>query len=198
MRDMRNQRNWLTDAESSLVNQHIYAAEEANQLKAQLADQKVRAHPFPRKGHAYRFSVLTGGILCTFVSGSWVFRTGPIIFVEHFNTTSCVKWSFSIKIKGRISVNYYCELSSLIEFVIILQALYDDIVEHQQPIVTLVFQAQQLLEHNKPDFTDDQLHDLENLVTDIRKKLELVRDARQIKRNQCNLCSWTVCKRDIF
>ena len=53
--------------------------------------------------------------------------------------------------------------------------MYDDIVAHQQPIVTVVFQAQQLLEHNKPDFTDDQLHDLENLVTDLRKKLELVR-----------------------
>ena len=65
-------------------------------------------------------------------------------------------------------------------------------MEHQQPIVTVVFQAQQLLEHNKPDFTDDQLHDLENLVTDIRKKLELVRGASLIKLSPCRVYGRTI------
>ena len=51
------------------------------------------------------------------------------------------------------------------------QALYGEIVGHQQPILSLVYQAQQLLEHNKPDFTDEQLNKLEAHIVDIRKKL---------------------------
>ena len=54
------------------------------------------------------------------------------------------------------------------------QALYGEIVGHQQPILALVYQAQQLLEHNKADFTEEQLNKLESLIVDIRKKLESV------------------------
>ena len=65
MRDMRNERNWLTDAESSLVNQHIYAAEEANQLKAQLADQKVGSpSAFYFQGREWILSVHNLGKMC--------------------------------------------------------------------------------------------------------------------------------------
>lgn len=55
------------------------------------------------------------------------------------------------------------------------QGLHGDIVSHQQPTLSLVYQAQQLLEHNKPDFSEEQLSKLDTVQKDVKKKLELVR-----------------------
>ena len=59
MRELRNQRNWLTSAESSLVSQPLHAAEEANQLRDQLAQQKV---------HTFLLQLNLFSLLCGFRS----------------------------------------------------------------------------------------------------------------------------------
>ncbi len=76
---------------------------------------------------------------------------------KHFELSVSPDWS----VMGHV-INMY------------LQSQYEEIVGHQQPVLNLVFQAQQLLEHNKADFTEEQLKDLDNLVTDIKKKQESV------------------------
>ena len=52
--------------------------------------------------------------------------------------------------------------------------MYADIHAHQQPILSLLYQAAQLLEHHKEDFSLDQLKQMEHLTSDVRDRLDTV------------------------
>ncbi|KAH3699002.1 hypothetical protein DPMN_073948, partial [Dreissena polymorpha] len=45
----------------------------------------------------------------------------------------------------------------------VLKALYDDVLGHQQPIRSLVYQSEQLVEHHQEELTPEQVTELQNL-----------------------------------
>ena len=45
----------------------------------------------------------------------------------------------------------------------LFQALHEDVLRHQQPIRSLVYQSEQLVEHHQEELTPEQVTELQNL-----------------------------------
>lgn len=48
------------------------------------------------------------------------------------------------------------------------QALHEDVLKHQQPIRSLVYQSEQLVEHHQEELTPEQVTELQNLESVIK------------------------------
>ena len=48
------------------------------------------------------------------------------------------------------------------------QAFHSDIQKHQQPILALVYQTEQLLEHHQEELTPEQVTQLQQLARQVR------------------------------
>ena len=49
-----------------------------------------------------------------------------------------------------------------------LQALHEDVLKHQQPIRSLVYQSEQLVEHHQEELTPEQVTELQHLESSIK------------------------------
>lgn len=55
-------------------------------------------------------------------------------------------------------LSLFCSL-----YILWLQALHEDVLRHQQPIRSLVYQSEQLVEHHQEELTPEQVTELQNL-----------------------------------
>ena len=55
-----------------------------------------------------------------------------------------------------------------------LQAVHEDIVSHQQRILSLVFQAEQLTENYQEELTPEQVTQIQSLATGLKSNLDKV------------------------
>lgn len=55
-----------------------------------------------------------------------------------------------------------------------LQAFHSDIQKHQQPILALVYQTEQLLEHHQEELTPEQVTQLQQLAENLKSNMSKV------------------------
>lgn len=58
---------------------------------------------------------------------------------------------------------------------ICLQAFHSDIQKHQQPILALVYQTEQLLEHHQEELTPEQVSQLQQLADNLKSNMSKVK-----------------------
>ena len=57
----------------------------------------------------------------------------------------------------------------------LLQTLYTEVSERQQPLLNQVYQANQIIQNNKADFPTEMLQDLDLLAGDVRDRMQQVK-----------------------
>ena len=66
-----------------------------------------------------------------------------------------------------------CKMCKLIIW-FFLQAFHSDIQKHQQPILALVYQTEQLLEHHQEELTPEQVTQLQQLAENLKSNMSKV------------------------
>ena len=61
-----------------------------------------------------------------------------------------------------------CPITAYKPVLLFVQALHEDVYGHQQPVRSLVYQSEQLVEHHQEELTPEQVAELQNLEAVIK------------------------------